>query len=432
MGGTCAKRRKRDPHEDDLGAGDSEGDTAALALALGGDRGEELASAAASKLRPPELRALRLLAEQACCAIDYRSVGLGWEHPTDRLSYREGVHPSFQKEASKRRSQESREALRAICAALAEGDASSDDGAAAAAAIVDRFAVEIGARRAASGATFAGVSAALAGELLLPLRALNEGGESLCTTFNGWSLPVDKTTAVVAAITSSVLDGTFRSWRYSNPVGQRQLEGLTEAQLDLWTEATATLHGALRVHEDEPNELGFFWATKIGGPSHGFDFEAQCLLPLLANARHKVILVSDPAYPYHPVGRAHFRLLWTHDAPQRAVLWVEAVNKDFRAQVDARPYLEIVLVHALRKAQLMGVSLSCDPALERGLAQLASERGFGGSVKISNDRLVLRPSNGVVEASDYLSPKHDWAQLTEEVTDPLPRAVYYPAGLSSL
>ena len=46
-------------------------------------------------------------------------------------------------------------------------------------------------------------------------------------------------------------------------------------------------------HEDAAGELGLFWATKIGGPSHGFDFEGQCLLPLLANARHKVVLVTD-------------------------------------------------------------------------------------------------------------------------------------------
>merc|ERR1712232_1138917 len=81
-------------------------------------------------------------------------------------------------------------------------------------------------------------------------------------------------------------------------------------------EATSTMHGPLRIHEDEENELGLFWATKIGGPSHGFDVEAQCLLPLLANARHKVILVSDPEYKHHPVGRAHFRLLWTHNDNQ--------------------------------------------------------------------------------------------------------------------
>ena len=45
-------------------------------------------------------------------------------------------------------------------------------------------------------------------------------------------------------------------------------------------------------------ELGFFWATKIGGPSHGFDLEGQCLLPLLANARHKVTALG-PKRAYH-------------------------------------------------------------------------------------------------------------------------------------
>lgn len=41
-------------------------------------------------------------------------------------------------------------------------------------------------------------------------------------------------------------------------------------------------------------------ATKIGGPSHGFDYETQCILPLLCNARHKVILLSDPSPPAEP------------------------------------------------------------------------------------------------------------------------------------
>ena len=31
----------------------------------------------------------------------------------------------------------------------------------------------------------------------------------------------------------------------------------------------------LTTHEDDWEELGFFWATKIGGPSHGFDIEGQ-------------------------------------------------------------------------------------------------------------------------------------------------------------
>merc|ERR1712187_213823 len=115
--------------------------------------------------------------------------------------------------------------------------------------------------------------------------------------------------------------------------------------------------GALRIHEDEDNELGLFWATKIGGPSHGFDFEGQCLLPLICNARHKVILVSDPGYPYHPVGRAHFRLLWTKD-DNRPVLWLETVNRDFRAEVDSRFYGLAVLKHAVAKSNALGIMLS--------------------------------------------------------------------------
>ena len=127
-------------------------------------------------------------------------------------------------------------------------------------------------------------------------------------------------------------------------------------------------------------------ATKIGGPSHGFDIEGQCLLPLVANARssdpclrnsrtlapthsrhpltlhlsklptphnspltfsppppcsrHKVILVSDPAYPHHPVGRAHFRLLAFANSG-KPVLWLETTNTDFRARVNSRPYPEV-------------------------------------------------------------------------------------------
>ena len=34
--------------------------------------------------------------------------------------------------------------------------------------------------------------------------------------------------------------------------------------------------GTIRVHEEDGLEL--FWATKIGGPSHGFDVEGQCFL----------------------------------------------------------------------------------------------------------------------------------------------------------
>merc|ERR1712136_68548 len=159
---------------------------------------------------------------------------------------------------------------------------------------------------------------------------------------------------------------------------------------------------------------GFFWATKIGGPSHGFDYEAQCLLPLLANARHKVILVTDPvAWPFHPMCRAHWRLLWTalpdgtptpNPEPR---LWLEAVNADFGARS-----ANVVEQTAMAKA-------------------VAMERDTGGVVWQTHECFLLRPSNGVCEASDYLSNKHDWVQLQDEVTEPLWRALYVPAQCAS-
>ena len=78
-----------------------------------------------------------------------------------------------------------------------------------------------------------------------------------------------------------------------------------------------------------------------------------------------MLLVSDPAFPHHPAGRAHFRLLWVHGAtPPRAVLWLETVNADFEAgRVDHRAWQQAVLLHAARKATAMGVGLSVESHL---------------------------------------------------------------------
>ena len=46
--------------------------------------------------------------------------------------------------------------------------------------------------------------------------------------------------------------------------------------------------GHLKTREEDGIDL--LWVTKIGGPSHGFDYGPHCLLPLLANGRTKAIL----------------------------------------------------------------------------------------------------------------------------------------------
>ena len=38
-----------------------------------------------------------------------------------------------------------------------------------------------------------------------------------------------------------VLENKYKFWRYNNPVGERQLEGLSRSQLDLWQESAPSL-----------------------------------------------------------------------------------------------------------------------------------------------------------------------------------------------
>jgi len=381
------------------------------------------------------LAAFVALAEQAVkMGIDYRRLGVGWFHPMSRTTYRAAQHKSILAPESRERAQESRRKLLASLATVL------DEGAEAEAVVTEAFIREIGllpSDRPAGSASFSAVAAALQAELLLPLRALNEG--EYAHTMMGAPLPLEELRGVVASITTAVLShvGGFAEWRYTNPVGKEQLRGLSERQAALWREPTEVEHAqGLRTHEDGPGELGLFWATKIGGPSHGFDFETQCVLPLLANARHKVLLLSDESWPHHPAGRAHWRLLWSvgskakpKEGPEPR-LWLETLNCDFSAErVATSSWEAAALHHAMDKSEAMQVPLSVEPGLMADLKRLARSRGGGGEVFQARERLVLRPSNAVVEASDYLSPLHDWVQQEEEVTGEIPRALFVPAGV---
>lgn len=387
---------------------------------------------------PPIYRSfvVKLDAQTVRGGIDYRTLGQGWSHPTERIAYRLGNGRSFHKSA--KRQAASRQRLEALATLLADADS---DGKRNEAAMIESFCTEIGAPALAANATWPSVVAAVESELAMPLRSLAEGIENMTKTFNGKPVPRAPIEATVDAILRAVLGGRFSEWRYTNPVGRHQLEGLPDAAVAIWREPTAIEHSSLvMTHEDSEGELGFFWATKIGGPSHGFDLEGQCLLPLLANARHKVVLVTDKAWPHHPAGRAHLRLLWVNGAKDSTdaaeyvtgavVLFLETVNADFAASREGavRPsaWQLPVLRHALSKARRMGVGLSVEAHLKGELEKAVEAEGAGGAVSVVSDRLVLRPSNGVVEASDYLTNKHDWVQLEEEVTGPLKRALWRP------
>lgn len=382
------------------------------------------------------------LCEQAIrMGIDYRTLGLGWNHPNARTAYRDAEVDSVLCHQSRKRAHESRECLRELVTAMAHGEVDPED------AVVQAFIEEIGVsgrRGCEITASFEGVAAALEAELLLPLRALNEGvGHMLKTCKQQRPLPRDLVESTVRAVTMSVLSSPsgFSEWRYHNPVGREQLRGLWEWQVQVWQQPTYLHHGPdLRTHEDAPGELGLFWATKIGGPSHGFDYEGQCMLPLLANARHKAILVSDEQWPWHPAGRAHFRLLWVPDLSGMELpsprLWLEGVHADFAAtlaEVCQERWGPAVLTHAVHKADTMGVTLSVAAELAEELRQVVEGRARGGLITPEVfECMLLRPSNGVIEASDYLSSKHDWLQIVDETTEALRRATYTPKSILPL
>eukprot|EP00415_Alexandrium_ostenfeldii_P004219 UN4219 len=74
----------------------------------------------------------------------------------------------------------------------------------------------------------------------------------------------------------------------------------------------------------------------------------------------------------------------------------------------------------------MGVPLSVAPQLAEDLRLIANSQGMEGEVHQVCESLLLRPSNAIVEASDYLSPLHDWIQQTDEVTAEIARALFVP------
>ena len=259
-------------------------------------------------------------------------------------------------------------------------------------------------------------------ELLLPLRALNETIQDMDDNHAG-QYAAFRTS--VESITQHVLEGDFKAWRYGTETSQAQMAGLTDGARATWqkTEKTeaASPHGKLSVEEEDG--LGLFWITKIGGPSHGFDVGGHCLLPLLSNARTKAIVVTDDKWQDYPAARAYLRLL--HRPDGSPILYLEPTQRDFPHD-DAFPHADVddavnqaVVAHAIAKAEAMQLPLSIrfDFAGYTD-AELTKDR---------ENRYVLAPSGGVLEASDTLTLRHDWVQTKSEVVEPHDeRLVYDP------
>jgi hypothetical protein len=248
---------------------------------------------------------------------------------------------------------------------------------------------------------------ALDGETFVPLRALNERIER-------W-VPIGYDGAgqtLVRELTQAVVEGRYFDWRCSHGASADQLAFLDEGQKQKWLapisiEVDAKTKGEpVKVRTTEAHaDLGIFWATKVGGPSHGFDTMTNCALSLVTNARNTAILVHDPRWP-NVAGRAYLRLL-ALDGSREPVLFLEGMHLDFPYRGHKASLEKACILHAIEKAKAMGVRLS----LSESLAPLVDEMKLEG--KWDNQRFVLARA-ALIEAASVFG-QHDWVQLGEEV-----------------
>ncbi|CAE7467952.1 unnamed protein product [Symbiodinium natans] len=257
---------------------------------------------------------LLLLADQALASPNYAAVGKGGHNPTSRLAYRERRDVVFVHPVSAQRQAVSRLALAEDARALARG------------------------------------------EPPLPVLAAALGREI----------------GAAPEVSRQMVEGRLREWAFEQSAPQ--LQHLNQDQLAGWSELGLLEHqrpsaeGSLSFLTREEDDLELAWATKIGGPSHGFDHEGRCLLPLLCNARHRVLLVEDrQLWPHNAVGRCHLRLLHRLGPPRQPVLHLEPLMSEFRvASVPLLEFQMAVLQHAMLKAESLAVPLllgeSFDPS----------------------------------------------------------------------
>lgn len=394
----------------------------AASLVAAGDRVPPNAKADFQK----NLAALALLVDSSSSAPDYSTTRVGWHYPQSRLEYRERRFDPWDMYAAESRHDMSRGKLLELAQAVATAERPAE--------VLDRelvkaFLSEIGVDPRVSSewrATAKGVRDALAQETFLPLRALNETMEDIFARKDAVGLERD-IRQVILDVTRHVTEGDYRSWRYSTPASQKQLSVLDPAQKKAWMDdfsvgSPGTGGDTLKTREEDGT--GLLWLTKIGGPSHGFDYGPNCLLPLLANGRTKAIVVEDPRWPHNPAARSYLRLFAYED--KKPVLYLEPLQRDFPHKQLFKDKNEDTLFrlaqvkHAIEKASELGIALSLDPFDDRLVEYL------GYSFRREKRPLVVEASGGIFEASDTLGLGHDFVQNRRAVTPPLDRLVIAP------
>lgn len=232
---------------------------------------------------------------------------------------------------------------------------------------------------------------------------------------------------VVLGIIRHIVDWDFREWRYS-ATRTTQLGCLCEKSSEEWKES-----GKVSLRVPLPPErgggdlvtrkedgLGLLWATKIGGPSHGFDLGTNFILPLLTNGRSKQLMVNDPHWPYNSGARCRMSVLErVREGGEEGVIFLDGMQRDFPHR-DAFPQNGEDEIHACPPP-------SCPRKGEKdggGDEGGCHERRFRNSAW-RRDISFASPSAGTFEASDTLGP-HDWVQRTNHLSPVLSRFLFLP------
>lgn len=268
-------------------------------------------------------------------------------------------------------------------------------------AVVRRFIREIGVSDETSrpwNPTFAAVTKALEDEAFVPLRCLNAQIErSMRQSMRAVSdQDVKAAVDVVHQMAQAVVEGRFDEWRRELPQTKEQLRSLTDTQRQQFFEPfeLETVRDGRKFKSREGEGADHFWATKTGGPSHGFDdMMPRCSLALMTNGRTKVIMVQDEQFPLN-AARAYLKVLERVDG--RPILALEGVQKDFayfNPAVSAQ-----IIEHAMAKAKAMGVDLMVIAPYDYPLHGLPAQ---GARADV-----ILHPVPAI-EASDYLGLVHD-------------------------
>ena len=235
--------------------------------------------------------------------------------------------------------------------------------------------------------------------LSMPLRSLNVNIPKFNKHMTD-KLDQNRSKKFLFELQDSLFKGKFVDFKFKSI--NKQLSHLSLFNRHLWKYQYKVLHDLSNITtEGDDNYYMYFWATKIGGPSHGFDIAPQCLYSLLGNARNKVIILYNKDFNDY-VARAYLRMLKTNNT---CIMLLEKVQfndsyiNDIKNENLKELWENYIINHAYKRSKLLNVKLAI-PWIENKPKK-----------KI---RIILDPSDGILEASDYISNKHDWVQLNEE------------------